>query len=225
MDISRLHSLLSENREKLNIFSNLLKEHNKMYNLTSISDDEGIYFKHFLDSVAGEEFFEKGAKVVEIGSGGGFPSMPLKIVRDDLNFTLVESTGKKCNFLKIAVDKLGLDGVKVQNMRAEDGAKKAEFREKFDICCARAVAALNTLSEYCLPYVRGGGKFIAYKGDCDGEIEEAVTAIKLLGGEIENIVRYELEKCGKRTIIVVKKVCATPKKYPRGNGKERKNPL
>ena len=225
MDTGRLHSVLECNSEKLNIFRDLLKEHNKMYNLTSICDDEGIYFKHFLDSVAGGEFFDWGAKTIEIGSGGGFPSIPLKIVRPDLKFTLVESTGKKCNFLNTAVDKLGLEGVKVENMRAEDGAKDKRFREKFDICCARAVAALNTLSEYCLPYVRVGGKFIAYKGDCEGEIEEAKTAIKLLGGEIEKVVRYELEKCGKRTIIVVKKVCATPSKSPRGNGKERKNPL
>lgn len=225
MNIEYLHSLINCNREKLDIFKNLLQEHNKMYNLTAICDDEGIYFKHFLDSVAGEEFFEKGVKVVEIGSGGGFPSIPLKIVRNDLKFTLVESTGKKCNFLNIAVDKLGFEGVKVENMRAEDGAKDKRFREKFDICCARAVAALNTLSEYCLPYVKVGGKFIAYKGDCEGEIEDARNAIKLLGGEIEKVVRYELEKCGKRTIIVVKKVCATPSKYPRGNGKERKQPL
>ena len=225
MDIRRLHSLLEGNSEKLGIFRDLLKEHNKMYNLTAVCDDEGIYFKHFLDSVAGEEFFDSGAKVVEIGSGGGFPSMPLKVVRPDLEFTLVESTGKKCNFLNTVVDKLGLDGVKVENMRAEDGAKDKRFREKFDICCARAVAALNTLSEYCLPYVKVGGKFIAYKGDCEHEIAEAKNAIKLLGGEIEKVVCYELEKCGKRTIIVVKKVCATPSKYPRGNGKERKNPL
>lgn len=226
MDIERLHRLLrDEYSQQFNTFKELLKEHNKMYNLTAVCDDDGIYYKHFLDSIAGEEFFGRGAKVAEIGSGGGFPSLPLKIIRDDLAFTLVESTGKKCNFLNAAVDKLGLKGVKVENMRAEDGAKNPRFREKFDICCARAVASLNTLSEYCLPYVKKGGKFIAYKGDCTEEIEEAQNAIKTLGGEIEKIVRYELENCGKRTIIIVKKVCATPAKYPRGNGKERKQPL
>ena len=225
METARLHSFLNDYSDKFTQFGKLLKEHNKMYNLTSICDDEGIYFKHFLDSVAGEEYFFKGASVAEIGSGGGFPSIPLKIVRDDLKFTLVESTGKKCNYLNTVVDKLGLSGVKVLNIRAEDGAKDKTLREKFDICCARAVARLNTLSEYCLPYVKVGGRFIAYKGDCEGELEEAANAFKVLGGEIEKVVRYELENCGKRTLIIVKKVCATPKSYPRGQGKERKQPL
>lgn len=220
-----LKELVEGNAEKFTAFKNLLQEHNKMYNLTAICDDEGIYYKHFLDSLAGECFFERGAKVVEIGSGGGFPSIPLKIARDDLSFTLVESTGKKCTFLQTCVDNLELSRVNVLNIRAEDGAKNSSLREKFDICCARAVARLNTLVEYCLPYVKVGGKFIAYKGDCDEEIEEAQNAIKTLGGEIERIERYELENCGKRTLIVIKKVCATPKLYPRGNGKERKSPL
>lgn len=225
MDISRLHSLLKEFSDKLTLFKELLKEHNKMYNLTSICDDEGIYFKHFLDSVAGEEYFFKGASVAEIGSGGGFPSIPLKIVRDDLKFTLVESTSKKCNYLNTVVDKLKLSGVKVLNIRAEDGARDRALREKFDICCARAVARLNTLLEYCLPFVKIGGRFIAYKGDCEDEIIEAKSALKILGGEIEKIDSFELENCGKRTLIIVKKVCATPIAYPRGQGKERKNPL
>lgn len=225
MDTDRFHALIKENSDKFNFLAELLKEHNKMYNLTSICDDEGIYYKHFLDSVVGEEYFKQGATVAEIGSGGGFPSLPLKIVRDDLNFTLVESTGKKCNYLNTVVDKLNLKGVKVVNMRAEDGARDKVYREKFDVCCARAVARLNTLSEYCLPYVKSGGKFIAYKGDCDEELAEAENAIKILGGEIEKVIRYELENCGRRTIVIVKKVNPTPAKYPRGNGKERKQPL
>lgn len=225
MDTARLHALLNNYSEQFTLFKELLKEHNKMYNLTSICDDDGIYFKHFLDSVAGEEYFEKGASVAEIGSGGGFPSVPLKIVRSDLRFTLVESTGKKFNYLNTVVDKLGLSGVKVLNIRAEDGAKDRALREKFDICCARAVARLNTLSEYCLPYVKVGGRFIAYKGDCDDEIEEAANAFKVLGGELEKVVRYELENCGRRTLVIVKKVCATPQSFPRGQGKERKQPL
>lgn len=225
MELSRLKELVEGNAEKFTAFKNLLQEHNKMYNLTAICDDDGIYFKHFLDSLAGVGFFERDAKVIEIGSGGGFPSIPLKIVRDDLSFTLVESTGKKCTFLKTCVDNLGLSRVEVLNIRAEDGAKAPSLREKFDICCARAVARLNTLAEYCMPFVKVGGKFIAYKGDCEEEIAEAQNAIKTLGGEIENIERFMLENCGKRTIIVIKKVCATPKTYPRGNGKERKNPL
>ena len=225
MDTDRLHALISTHAERFDTFKEILKEHNKMYNLTSVCDDEGIYFKHFLDSVAGEEYFKAGASVAEIGSGGGFPSIPLKIVRDDLKFTLVESTGKKCNYLNTVVDKLALGGVKVLNVRAEEGARDGDLREKFDVCCARAVARLNTLAEYCLPFVKVGGRFIAYKGDCEAEIDEAANAFKVLGGELEKVVRYDLENCGARTLVIVKKVRSTPTGYPRGQGKERKQPL
>ena len=207
-------------------FSLLLQERNKSFNLTSICDEKGIFYKHFLDSCLGESLFPQGAEVVEIGSGGGFPSLPVKILRPDLKFTLIESTGKKCGFLNEAVEKLGLSCVQVKNIRAEEGAHDKNLREKFDICCARAVARLNTLCEYCLPFVKVGGAFIAYKGDADEEIAEAENAVKVLGGKIENIIRYELpEGCGKRTLIVIRKIKPVPDKYPRGQGKERKNPL
>ncbi len=226
MDTDRLKALITgEYREKFTLFAGLLKEHNKMYNLTSVTDDGGILYKHFIDSAAGEEFFTAGASVAEIGSGGGFPSIPLKIIRDDLKFTLIESTGKKCNFLNTAVEKLGLKGVKVLNIRAEDGARLPAHRESYDICCARAVARLNTLSEYCLPYVKKGGRFIAYKGDCAEEIKEAERAIKILGGETEEIFNFTLGDYGARTIVVIRKTQNTPPKYPRGNGRERKSPL
>lgn len=212
--------------QKLEIFKNLLTEQNKLYNLTAICDDEGIYIKHFCDSILPEKFFPHGANVCEVGSGAGFPSVPLKIYRDDLNFTLIESTGKKCAFLNLAVEKLGLSGVKVLNIRAEDGGRMQNLREKFDVCTARAVAALNTLCEYCLPFVKVGGKFISYKGDCEEEIEKSRGAIKILGGEIERIENYELPcNSGKRTVAVIRKVSATPLKYPRGRGLERKKPL
>lgn len=225
MDTERLKKLISDNAADFEIFKNLLLEYNKMYNLTAVTDAEGIYFKHFLDSVAGEEFFEKNASVAEIGSGGGFPSLPLKLVRPDLDFTLIESTGKKCKFLNAVVDKLGLGGMNIINIRAEEGARDQKLREKFDVCCARAVAALNTLSEYCLPYVKVGGRFIAYKGECGEELKAAEKALKILGGEIEKIEKYSLENCGKRTLVIIKKVRATPIAYPRGQGKERKSPL
>lgn len=226
MDVEKLKRLIGvEYREKFSEYAALLKEYNKMYNLTAICDDEGIFYRHFLDSVAGESLFKEGADCVEIGSGGGFPSLPLKIIRDDLKFTLIESTGKKCAFLRAVVDKLGLTGVNILNIRAEDGAKDLSLREKFDVCCARAVGRLNTLSEYCLPYVKVGGTFVAYKGDCGEEIKEAERAVKLLGGRIKEVLAYDLENCGKRTLVTVEKVCATPLKYPRGQGKERKSPL
>ncbi len=207
-------------------FAEMLINYNKICNITSVSDEKGIFYKHFLDSVVGENLFSRGASIVEIGSGGGFPSLPLKFLRDDLSFTLIESTGKKCTFLKSVVDNFGLKSVKVENIRAEDGARDKNMREKFDFACARAVARLNTLCEYCLPFVAVGGKFIAYKGDSGDEVKEAEKAIKTLGGEVENIIEYELPYgYGKRSLIVIKKIKNTPSAYPRGLGKERKNPL
>lgn len=207
-------------------FMDLLVKSNEKYNLTAICDEKSVYIKHFYDSILPESEFFKGADVVEIGSGGGFPSVPLKIIRDDLSFTLIESTAKKCDYLKEVVDKLNLKCVKVLNMRAEDGGRDKKLREKFDICTARAVARLDILCEYCLPFVKTGGKLIAYKALAQEEIEEARNAISILGGELVKIQQYELpENMGMRTAVVIKKVCATPEKYPRGNGAIRKKPL
>lgn len=215
-----------ETGEKFALFRNLLSEYNEKYNLTAINDEKEVYIKHFLDSILPEEYFSSGANVVEIGSGGGFPSIPLKIIREDLKFTLIESTGKKCDFLNIAMDKLGFSDVKVLNIRAEDGGRKENLREKFDFAVARAVARLNTLCEYCLPFIKVGGKFIAYKGIADEELEESKTAVKILGGELEKVENYSLpEDGGKRTVIIIKKIKPTPAKYPRGRGLERKRPL
>lgn len=212
--------------DKLELFKEILEEFNKKYNLTAISDEKEVYIKHFFDSIQPQKYFPQGANVVEIGSGGGFPSVPLKIVRDDLSFTLIESTGKKCEYLKHVVDKLSFSGVQVLNIRAEDGGRDKKLREKFDVATARAVARLNTLCEYCLPFVKVGGRFIAYKGGAEEEIKESLNAIKILGGEIENIEKYDLpEGFGSRTSIVIKKVKPTPEKYPRGRGLERKKPL
>lgn len=211
---------------KLKAFSNILLKYNETFNLTSVCDEKGVLYKHFFDSIAGEEFFPLNANVAEIGSGGGFPSVPLKIVRDDLSFTLIESTGKKCAYLKDVVEKLAFSCVQVRNIRAEDGARDKNLRERFDVSCARAVARLNTLCEYCLPFVRVGGRFIAYKSDAAGELKEAERAVKLLGGEVESVTDYELpEGFGKRNIVCIRKIKPTPEAYPRGRGRERKNPL
>jgi 16S rRNA (guanine527-N7)-methyltransferase len=226
MDILYYKRLIDETYSlQFNKLFDLLIEHNKMYNLTAICEREEVYLKHFLDSVVGESYFKQGAKVIEIGSGGGFPSLPLKIIREDLRFTLVESTGKKCSYLQTCVDNLAFSDVKVVNNRAEELAKDKLFREKYDISVARAVARLNTLCEYCLPFVKVGGRFVAYKGDAEEEIKEAENAIKILGGEIEKVENYSLPNSDKRTLVVVKKISSTPPKYPRGQGKERKNPL
>ncbi len=215
-----------EKKEKFDLFRSFLLEYNEKYNLTAIIDEKDVFFKHFVDSSAGEKFFKKNAKVAEVGSGAGFPSIVLKILRPDLKFDLFESVGKKCEFLKVVVDKLQLLEMNIYNMRAEDAAKDEKFRERYDHATARAVARMNTLCEYCLPFVKVGGSFIAYKSGDISEITEAKNACKELGAVIENTVEYSLpENYGERSVAIVKKIKNTPKKYPRGQGKERKNPL
>lgn len=226
MSEKELICVLEENKKMFGQFASMLTEYNKKCNLTSITDEKGITFKHFYDSIAAMDYISDSANVVEIGSGGGFPSIPLKIARRDLHFTLIESTAKKCTFLRSVVENLSLDCVKVINTRAEEGAHDKFLRENFDFAVARAVARLNILCEYCLPFVRIGGKFIAYKGECDDELKEAKNAIKVLGGQLEEKIEYSLpEELGKRTLVIIKKIKPTPAIYPRGQGKERKKPL
>ena len=219
-------NLIAKQEEKFEKFCKILKEYNEKFNLTSITDDEGIYEKHFTDSLKGEDFFPLNAEVIEIGSGGGFPSVPLKIARDDLSFTLLEATEKKCGYLRIVGKELGFENFNVVCGRAEEFGKKGEFREKFDVATARAVARLNVLCEYCLPFVKIGGYFVAYKGDAEEEIKEAEKAVEILGGKIVEIKDFVLsEKSGRRNIIVIKKERETPSEYPRLNGAIKKKPL
>lgn len=213
-------------QEQFAMYETLIKEYNDKYNLTTILERKDMFYKHFLDSSVGEPLFTRGASVLEVGSGAGFPSIPLKILRPDLKFTLLESVGKKCEFLRVVVDKLELENVNIYQSRAEELARDVSFREKFDFATARAVARMNTLSEYCLPFVKVGGKFIAYKSGEVAELEEAATAYQTLGAKLSKVYRYELpEGYGARTLAVVEKIKPTPNKYPRGQGKERKNPL
>ena len=209
--------------EKLEKFYEILTGYNQKVNLTAISGREDFIIKHVWDSLAGEKYFGRGARVAEVGSGGGFPSIPLKICRPDLEFTLFESVGKKCAFLKYAADELGLEGVAVENMRAED-AGRGVHRERYDACCARAVARLNTLLEYCAPLVKVGGIFVAYKGDAAEEVKEAERALSLLGARLLS-AREEQTEAGTRTVVVCEKIKHTPPAYPRGRGKERSSPL
>lgn len=212
-----------EQKERFNKYYELLVYYNERFNITAITEKEEVYKKHFIDSVLGLELIE-GQTLIDIGAGGGFPSIPLKIMNPSIKMTLLEATGKKCEFLKTVVKELGLEEVEVINGRAEDYAKKEGFREGFDIAVARAVARLNTLSEYCIPFVKVGGNFIAYKGSDESEIKEAENAIKILGGKIEKVLNKKLFDA-ERNIIKISKIKPTEKKYPRGNGKERKNPL
>ncbi len=227
-DIQQIYEeeLFGEKRERIEAFRALLLEYNRRYNLTAITEEKDVTFKHFLDSAAGVDLFTKNAKVAEIGSGAGFPSVVLKILRPDLSFDLFESVGKKCDFLRVVAQALEFTGVRVYNIRAEDGARKSELRERYDYVTARAVARMNTLSEYCLPFVKVGGKFIAYKSGDTTEIEEAKNAYKELGGRLSAVYPYSLpEGYGERVLAVVEKLKPTPTKYPRGQGKERTNPL
>ncbi len=228
MDLERVYKeqICLEFQEKFELYRAMILEYNQRYNLTTILEEKDMYYKHFLDSAAGVEYFKKEARVAEIGSGAGFPSIVLKILRDDLSFDLFESVGKKCEFLQAVVDKFGFKGMHIYNIRAEDAARDKKFRENYDHATARAVARMNTLSEYCLPFVKVGGSFIAYKSGDITEIEEAESAYKELGAKCEKVLPYSLpENYGERVIAVVKKVKPTPNRYPRGQGKERKNPL
>ena len=224
-DFARYEEKIREKAALFEQFYALLLEYNGRFNLTAIVEREEVIHKHFLDSLAGEELLPSNANCVEVGSGAGFPSIPLKIVREDISLTLVESTGKKCDFLNIAVEKLGLKNVKVVCSRAEELARTAH-RERFDVCFARAVARLNTLAEYCLPLVKQGGFFLAYKGECGQELLESETSISLLGGGAAESICYDLPNgYGARTLVRVEKVKSTPQKYPRGRGLERRRPL
>ncbi len=220
-DFGRCREFLEKKKEKFDLFFELLTEYNARYNLTAIVEREEVEKKHFLDSLAGEFLFPEGALVYEVGSGAGFPSLPLAIVREDLKFVLIESTGKKCDFLRIAAKELCLNA-EVLCTRAETLGRGAG-REQADVCVARAVAPLPTLAEYCLPLVKKGGKFIAYKGT--SEKESAKRAVSLLGGGREKEIAYFLPGGDARTLYIAEKVHPTPQKYPRGQGAERKDPL
>ena len=213
-------------QQKINFFEkyyNLLLEYNKKFNLTAIIEREEVIIKHFVDSLLGVNNIV-GNKLIDIGSGGGFPAIPLKILRPDVMLTMLDSTGKKCEFLNTVCRELEFKSANAICARAEDLAKDNNFRESYDVCTARAVARLNTLCEYAMPFVKVGGYFVAYKGDAEEELIEAQNAIKILGGKVERVETFDLEGA-KRQIVVIKKIKNTPLIYPRGNGKERKKPL
>lgn len=215
---------LNKNQQDLfEKYYRILIEYNNKFNITAITEREEVIVKHFVDSSL---FVDKLSckNLIDVGSGGGFPAIPIKILNEDINLTLLEATGKKCDFLSAVVKELSLKNVSVINGRAEDFAKNPLYREKFDACSARAVAKLNTLCEYCMPFVKVKGKFYAFKGQVEEELAEAKNAIKILGGKLTNVYERDLFDA-KRTLVEIEKITNTDKKYPRGNGKERKCPL
>ena len=181
--------LTEEQLSKFEKYYDLLVFYNKQFNITTITEKREVYVKHFIDSILGVDKL-CGKTLIDVGSGGGFPAIPNKIMRDDLSVTLLEATGKKCNFLQAVIDELGLKNIRVINDRAETLAKNPEYRESFDICTARAVARLNTLCEYCMPFVKKGGIFVSYKANAQEEIIESENAVKVLGGKIKEVSAF-----------------------------------
>ena len=220
-------SLDDEKYERLRAYEKLLVDWNEKINLTAITEPDEVALKHFYDSVYPFTLVDvpKGTKLIDIGTGAGFPSCPLKIFRDDIKLTLLDSLNKRITFLGALSESLSL-GASCIHGRAEELGHNTQYREQFDIACARAVANLRELCEYCLPFVKVGGVFVAYKSGDTSEIDEAQSAYKTLGGKLKSVEKYELpEGYGERTLAVVEKVKSTPNKYPRGQGKERKAPL
>ena len=212
--------------EKLDEFAGMLIEKNKVMNLTAILDPDGIAVKHFADSlsVLAAANFPAKSRVLDLGTGAGFPGIPLLISKPYTDLYLMDSTAKKLSFVSESIESLGLSATTV-HARAEEAGKDSEYRETFDYVVSRAVAALNVLCEYCLPFVKVGGYFIAMKGAAaQDEIKGAYTAIKTLGGEIEKTVDFELTD-GQRTLVLIKKISPTPPKYPRQSGKIKAKPL
>jgi 16S rRNA (guanine527-N7)-methyltransferase len=226
----RIGNGLPIDEDRLNqlcIYAQELKDWNTRINLTAIKEDSDIVDKHFIDSLlifCFEEIIE-GARIADVGSGGGFPGIPIKIYRPDIKLSLIESIAKKTRFLYHVVDTLKLDNVEVINERAEAIGQSKEHRETYDIVVARTVARLPILAEYCLPLVSVGGKFIAYKGqESEVEVEEAKNAIEKLGGRFIKIERDEVNP-ERRSLIFIEKVKDTPIQYPRQAGKIEKKPF
>ena len=209
-------------------FKGRVLEKNKVMNLTAITEDEEFNIKHFLDSLSllKLEEIQEAKRVLDLGTGAGFPGIPLKIAKKDLDVTLLDSLKKRIDFLNETIEDMGLEGIRGIHARAEELSRKDDYREAFDLVTSRAVANLATLYEYCLPFVKVGGYMVAMKGpDIEGELKEGQAALKALGGELVEVKKVDLPQDIEHTLVLVKKVKATPKKYPRAGGKPRKNPI
>lgn len=218
----------NKKEENFKEFCNFLLEENKKYNLTAIREENSVYVKHFSDSLKGIEFFNKEEKIIEIGSGAGFPSIPLKINDENLDLTLIEATNKKCGFLNLVKQKFEFKNFEVICSRAEELSKNEKYREKFDKVTARAVAELNVLCELCTPFLKVGGKAVFYKNYSESEIKKAEKALKELNLKIVEIKKYVLkgdENSNERAILVIEKTKKTPEKYPREYKKILSKPL
>ena len=220
-------TLTDEMCEQLGTYGEMLIEWNEKMNLTAIKEPDEILIKHFYDCLLFLKNVEipQNAKVIDVGTGAGFPGVVLKIARPDIQLTLLDGLNKRITFLNAVLENIGLSATAVHG-RAEEFAKKPEYRETYDISCARAVARLNVLTEYCLPFVKSGGQFVSMKGPAaEEELAEAKKAISVLGGEKGGFFAEKLPDESQRCFIKIKKLSQTPTKYPRNSGKITKQPL
>lgn len=208
-------------------FMNLLIEKNKVMNLTGIIEPKEVILKHFIDSLTVLKYINENDNIIDVGTGAGFPGIPLKIAENSLEITLLDSLNKRINFLNEVIKKINLNKVRTIHGRAEDFGQDFKYREKYDVAVSRAVAPLNVLLEYMLPFVKVEGKCICMKGsNCDEEIENSRKAIEILGGKIEEIKKFNLPNSdNNRTIFIIKKVQKMSRQYPRKAGIPTKNPL
>ncbi len=228
--LRKLGIVLTEKmKEQFDRYFELLVEWNRMMNLTGITDYNEVNEKHFLDSLAivKVQDMEMISTVIDIGTGAGFPGIPLKIVYPHLKVTLLDSLNKRIKFLNCVIQELALEDISALHGRAEDFAKKGEYRERYDLCVSRAVANLATLSEYCLPYVKRNGLFVSYKsGEIEGELSKSEKAVSVLGGKIEKVEKFCLPESDiSRSFVMIRKDRSTPGRFPRKAGLPSKEPL
>lgn len=224
MDILPYQNLIDKHRASFETYFEELVSYNEKVNLTAITEKHDVFTKHFLDSILAIDAIPVNSTVVDVGTGAGFPSLPIKIVRPDVEITMVDSLNKRVNFLNLVCQKLKIKATNV-HARAEDFA--INNREKFDVAVARAVAKMNTLLEYLLPLVKVGGLVIAYKGSNVGEeFAEAENAMNILGGKVVKSIRFDLpNNYGERNIVIIQKIKPTPAEYPRGRNLPKLKPI